>query len=244
LSCPLRIIDSPWDPNSLTGGFELARQTNIALDACKYEICLYIQADEILHEDEYDLLRRDLNLFEKDSDIEALAFQWIHFYGNYETVVEARGWYRREIRAIRKSAGLRSFRDAQGFRIPVGEGWRKPKTALSLGHYRHYGWVRPPKEMAQKHSEFSTLWSKTGNPVVTHPAEIYPPVFGMKRYTGNHPKVMESRIQPLKEFDPFVGRKLRFHPKHFFYALSGFLETFFDWRPGEFRNYEQVKIYE
>ena len=95
LKCPLKIINSPWDPSSLKGGLELSRQTNIALDACSHDVCVYIQADEILHEDEYPTFMRDLARFEKDLSVDALAFQWIHFLGTYQPIIEYRRWYRR-----------------------------------------------------------------------------------------------------------------------------------------------------
>lgn len=245
LKCPLKIINSPWDPSSLKGGLELSRQTNIALDACSHDVCVYIQADEILHEDEYPTFMRDLARFEKDLSVDALAFQWIHFYGNYQTIIESRKWYRREIRAVRRSSGIRSFLDAQGFRIPDGSPrWKKPRGAVSLAHYRHYGWVRNPVEMAKKNSEFHTLWHGKDHNLHTLPSEVYPPLYGMKQYFGQHPLVMQSRVKELKAFDPFFGKKLHFHPKHLLYSLSQFLEDFFDWRPGEFRNFVPVETYD
>jgi hypothetical protein len=245
--CELRIIDSPWDPQSQKGGLELSRQTNIALDACQNEVCIYIQGDEVLHEDEHAKFRRDLTLFEKDPDVEALAFQWLHFYGNYNTIIESRKWYRREVRALKKSSGLRSYQDAQGFRIPEGgspsTSWRKPRTALSTAHFRHYGWVKPPQVMSQKFSETSSLWLGE-NKLVVHPEHIFRPLYGMKHYTGSHPKVMQERVKAAKGSDPFEGKSLPFHWKHLFFRISDFLESFFDWRPGEFRNYKLKKVYD
>ena len=60
LPCELVLIDSPWDPNNNKGGLELSRQTNIALAHCRHEVCIYIQADEVLHEEDYPTFLKDL----------------------------------------------------------------------------------------------------------------------------------------------------------------------------------------
>jgi hypothetical protein len=49
----VRIIESVWpldDPKKKREGLILSEQTNLALDACKNDWCLYIQADEVIHE--------------------------------------------------------------------------------------------------------------------------------------------------------------------------------------------------
>jgi glycosyltransferase involved in cell wall biosynthesis len=112
LACPLVIIHSPWNKNNIQGGSELANQTNIALSHCKNELCFYIQCDEVLHEDDYELLRQDFIRLQNNTRAQALVLQWVHFYGNFHTYVHSRKWYRREIRVIKKSSGLKSFSDA------------------------------------------------------------------------------------------------------------------------------------
>ena len=49
----IKIIDTVWDPSKRAGGSILSEQTNIALSACQKEWVLYIQMDEVLHEDDY-----------------------------------------------------------------------------------------------------------------------------------------------------------------------------------------------
>ncbi len=119
LPCPLVILDSPWDAASQKGGLELSRQTNIALEACRGDVVVYLQGDEVFHEADSTSVREDLARLRDDPDVDALAFGWLHFYGTYATVMHSRQWYRHEVRAFKKAAGLRSYGDAQGFRIPV-----------------------------------------------------------------------------------------------------------------------------
>src|SRR5690606_24396434 len=114
------------------GGLELSRQTNLALDSCRHEVCIYLQSDEVLPEADAELLQRDLERFENDPKTFGLALHWVHFYGDYLHTVANRKWYRREVRAVKRSSGVRSFGDAQGFRIPGARknSWKKIPAAL------------------------------------------------------------------------------------------------------------------
>ena len=47
----IKIITTEWDPLFNVKGRILAQQTNIALYQCKGDWCLYLQADEVLHDD-------------------------------------------------------------------------------------------------------------------------------------------------------------------------------------------------
>src|SRR5262245_64112204 len=48
----LRIIETVWDQAQFVRGASNAVQTNIALDACRGDWAIYLQADEVLHEDD------------------------------------------------------------------------------------------------------------------------------------------------------------------------------------------------
>jgi hypothetical protein len=244
LACPLRIVVSPWDARNIKGGLELSRQTNIALEACAHESCLYIQGDEVLHEDDYPIFRADLERFEREDDIDALAFAWVHFYGNFETYVESRAWYRREIRAVKKSRGLRSYSDAQGFRIEKEKGaWKKPRAALSRARYLHYGWVRPPETMARKSESFDRLWHGNARDGIHKAENVYPPHFGMKRFQGTHPRVMHERVEALRGFDPFEGQKPKQNLRYWKLWSSWQWEAATGCRIGEFKNFSSLRTY-
>lgn len=239
--CSLRIVDSPWDAANLKGGLELSRQTNIALDACRGEVCFYLQSDEVLHDRDAEILQADLKRFEADADVEALALTWAHFYGSFDRVVTSRNWYRREVRVFKKAAGLRSVGDAQGFRIPQeGGALRKPRVALSRARVLHYGWVRPPALMAAKTGNFDKLW---GHNRVHDPDKIFTAQYGMQAWTEPHPLVMRERVESMQGFDPLAG-KPPVRNKNFWKAITtDWVERLTGWRPGEYRNYELVKKY-
>lgn len=244
LACKLVIIDSPWDPKNTKGGLELSRQSNIALNHCQHEVCLYIQADEVLHEDDYPIFKRDLERFELDSEVDALAFEWIHFYGDFNTYVESRQWYRREIRAIKKSKGLKSYGDAQGFRIFESENvWKKPRAALSEARYLHYGWVRPPKVMAQKSEDLDRLWHGSQNDGKHNEENVYPPLFGMKPFQKTHPAIMKQRIEEYKDFHPLRGKVPTKNKRYWRLWADAQFEKLTGYRMGEYKNYSQLKKY-
>lgn len=258
LPCPLVIVDSPWDPASLKGGLELSRQTNIALKACRHDVCVYLQSDELLHEADHELLRADLARFERDSEVDALALTWVHFYGTFDTVVRSKNWYRREVRVVKRSRGLKSYGDAQGFRIPVDrfdrptEGadvvrWKKPRTALSAARCLHYGWVRPPEVMARKSETLDRLWHGSARDGQHNADNAYPILFGLESFDDVHPVLMQPRIadfeKKLPGFNPFRDQALKKDASYWRLYVSDVLERSFGWRPGEFRNYRIVKRY-
>lgn len=244
IQCPLRIINSPWDPTNLKGGFELSKQTNIALDHCAHEICFYLQADEGLDENEYDIIRRDLKTFASDADVDALSFQWRHFYGNFSHTIANRKWYRKEARVIKKSSGLRSYKDAQGFRILQADGsWRKGRAALSMAHVNHYGWVRPPTQMIEKTISFDRLWHGNGAPRIKADENIYVKQFGVRPFEGHLPSYIAPRAQSLKGYNPFAGQSITDWKQFISLWLADIVERTTGWRIGEYSSYKYLKRY-
>src|SRR5215470_17601387 len=62
----LRIIETTWDRDQFVRGASNAVQTNIALAACSGDWALYLQADEVLHEDDHGPLLERLRAYEDD----------------------------------------------------------------------------------------------------------------------------------------------------------------------------------
>ena len=145
----VRIFETVWplnDPQKKKSGLILSEQTNLALEQCVYDWCFYIQADEVLHEDDLPLIRKAVEQAAKDEELEAVVFEYRHFYGSFNVIQETRSAYRREMRLVRKSSGAKSFGDAQSFRKPDGS---KLKALLSTARIFHYGWVRTPDAMKE-----------------------------------------------------------------------------------------------
>jgi glycosyltransferase involved in cell wall biosynthesis len=188
----IRIIDASWDDDRKEAIY--ADLTNVALDQCSGDWCLYIQADEVLHEDDAPRLRDRCEALLADQRVEGLLFDYLHFFGDYHHVQRGHGWYQREIRAIRNGIGVRSVRDAQSFRYPDQ---RRITVAPARVRIFHYGWVRHPRFMQAKVKEF---WShrRTAEQVEEEYGGQeqfdYGPLGRLTRFTGTHPEVMRSRI--------------------------------------------------
>jgi hypothetical protein len=185
----IKIFDSFWDPNKTKGGLMLSEKTNEALDRCSYDWCFYLQADEVVHEQDLNRIHEAIKRADKDPRVQGLLFKYIHFYGSYSTIAASRKWYRNEVRVVRRSSGIQSHNDAQGFRVN-GE---KPVVIPANARIFHYGWVKPPKMMGQKTKLLSRWWhgAKKDNDFENFQ---YDRQYGLRAYTGSHPAVMRELI--------------------------------------------------
>jgi glycosyltransferase involved in cell wall biosynthesis len=191
----IRIVDTEWDDSLREGGRVLAVETNKALAAVapQSDWCVYIQGDEVLHEDGLPAVREAMRTADDRAD--GLLFAYTHFYGSYDYVGASAGWYRHEIRAIRPGRGIFSYRDAQGFRKAPD----RPLNVVRVGAtVHHYGWVKEPAAMQRKQESFHRMWHDDAW-VAQHvvPAEAFD--YGrelrhLARFTGTHPAVMAERI--------------------------------------------------
>lgn len=146
----VRILLSKWpldDPEKKRGGQILADQTNLALQATQNEWVLYLQADEVLHEEDREAFLEQLKRANAQPEVQGLVFDYVHFYGSYGVTQTSRSAYRREVRCVRKSSGARSVGDAQSFLGPTGQ---KLQVIKANARVFHYGWVRPPEAMREK----------------------------------------------------------------------------------------------
>ena len=232
----IHILETEWDDSLREGGQVLAVETDKAFQAipAEYDWCFYIQADECVHEADYAAIRAGMEKYLDDSQTEGLLFNYRHFYGSYDFTGAGRKWYRREVRIIRNNKQIRSYRDAQGFRMDTG---RKLNVRLIPAHIYHYGWVKHPAAQQRKQQNFNRLW---------HSDEVVEARVGqaeqydydgsepLLKYEGTHPAVMLPRIQAINW--RFAGDPLgaRWSWKD---LLSNQVERLTGWRPGEYRNY-------
>lgn len=188
----VRLILTHWpleDEEKRKGGLILSEQTQLALEACQYDWCFYLQADEVFHENSKEHLTTCFERTLQEPSIEAWIFQYEHFYGSYGVVQRSRSAYRREVRMVRKSAGIKSVGDAQSFRHSSD---RKLQAALTDLLIHHYGWVRPPEVMAYKTQFMDSLYHSQGGG--TGENHRYKRIWGLEDFRGSHPKVMDSWI--------------------------------------------------
>ncbi len=238
----IKCFESIWplnDEAKRKGGRILADQTNLALEKCKGQWCLYLQADELLHEKELAGIRQTLENEPKTT--QGLVFGYYHFYGTYNVIQTSRSSYRREIRIIRNGLNIQSTGDAQSFRHSDGS---KIQARLTPFHIFHYGWVRPQQKMKEKTNFMDSLYHGGKASEQTEPATgnnyLYKRIVGLRQFKDTHPQLMQKRIQSATTFD-FAKAPFVFHFKDIWKVVSGWIERLTGYRPFEFKNYRLVK---
>jgi glycosyltransferase involved in cell wall biosynthesis len=231
----IRIIHTIWDTDLREGGKVLAIETDKALAAIseKADWAIYLQADECLHEDDYDSIRAAMQQALHHKKVDGLLFKYRHFYGSYDYLGDSRTWYRNEIRIIRAHQGITSWKDAQGFRKNA----RKLKVKEINACVYHYGWVRPPDKMMAKSLEANRYWHDDQWINERFDADKdfdYSQIDSIALFKGTHPKVMHQRIAARNwSFNRDPSNK-RFSLKE---ACLYYIEKWTGWRIGEYKNY-------
>ncbi len=232
----IKIFDAHWDLNKTKGGLILSEKTNEALARCANNWCLYIQGDEVLHEEDYPKLRANLKKFENDPQVQGLLFKYTHFYGSYDVIATSRNWYRSEIRAIKKDTGIQSVGDAQGFRVHGQKAYVRNSGARVF----HYGWVKPPESMRTKKKLLDRLWHGT-NRDEENKSFDFQRSYGLRKFKGPHPKVMQPRVAKQSwKFSPNM-RLSDWDLTNVNYLASDVFEKVFRFRIGEYKNYRLIK---
>ncbi len=199
-----------WDMTKRAGGAVLAEQTNLALARCTGDWAVYLQTDELLHEDEIKGIRARLEQH-LNSPIEGLSFSYLHFYGSYRTVQDNWcRWYWREVRAIKTGIGVVSVGDAAGFKIDIGGRLRRLIRVDSGAHVYHYGWSRPPAVMSEKRQHVQGFY-QGDEPVAATPAapveagNPYHHLGHLRRFNAAHPALMDGLIAAQDwKFEPHI----------------------------------------
>lgn len=189
----IKIIDRKWDEQLYRNSQIFRHETNFALSQCTGDWCFYIQADEVIHEDDYDVIRNACNAHLNDNKVEGLLFNYRHFWGDYNHFLPFHGWYRNEIRIIRNNIGVQSVKDAQSFRI----GDRKLNVASIPARIFHYGWVRPPERMGKKKKEHDNIHQGNATSTLRNKVEYfnYGNLSRIPLYKETHPGIMQQRIE-------------------------------------------------
>ena len=234
----ITIIETVWDDTIKKGGRVLAMETNKAMDAIPDDIdwCFYIQADEVVHEKFHPVILKETEQQLDNPDVEGLLFNYLHFWGTFDYVGVSRTWYRREIRLIKNKRLIRSYKDAQGFRINN----RKLNVKQIDAYIYHYGWVRPPETIKAKIRIFKTLYftgGKLEEELNKANAFDYSAIDAVSLFEGTHPKVMEGLVNRLNWHVQLDGDKIKFNLKdHLLYLV----EKKFGYRLFEYKNYKII----
>jgi hypothetical protein len=189
----IRVIESEWSSDYRAGGLALSHHTNLALEQCAGDWCVYIQADEVLHEDSIPAMKAAMRQELANPQAQGLLVNYTHFYGSYWTEVYSFGWYYREVRVVRRDPSIRSCGDAQGFRTTSGE---KLLVKNSGGRYFHYGYALEPGQARVKLGNLSEVYANTKScaELAQRPARFYEDDQKVKPFRGAHPATMRETI--------------------------------------------------
>jgi glycosyltransferase involved in cell wall biosynthesis len=233
----IKILHTIWDDTLREGGRVLADETNKAFQAIAADSdwAFYIQGDEVVHEKYLDAIHRGMLRWKDDLSVDGLLFGYQHFYGSYDYVGESSTWYRREIRVIRSTKNIYSYRDAQGFRKGQNE---KLRVKLIAAQIYHYGWVKHPKAMQKKQQTFQKLWHDdqwVKENVKPADAFDYSNIDALRRFSDTHPQVMLPRIEQKNwAFEYDISRNNRSLKER----IKNWIKEKTGWNIGEYRNYK------
>jgi hypothetical protein len=203
----INIIESVWDESLRKDGLIYSQQTNIALSHCQGDWAFYIQADEVLHEDDVPVLRRSMERHLSNPSVKGLLFRYLHFIADYWST---NPWfYHKAVRVIRNNGDIESCGDAVGFHFKPTQQYLQsgPKEWLAPSGARmfHYGWVKDPKTMLEKKREQAAVYHGTNLPPaaakeLTGDAFRFEDYAILKEFAGSHPAVMTARIASARRW--------------------------------------------
>ena len=184
----IKIIESEWNNNMQDRGYVYGQQKMIAQFNCSGDWAFYIECDELYHENDLKKIKNSMQQYKDDPSVEALVVNFLHFYGNANSIINSPGWYRSEARIIKNN--IRSY-------APDGLFWlildsnkrgRYPRCKNIGINCHHYGWVRSQEQMNLKSKKVQKYW---GNSSV----EIDYKKMDQKiihKFRGTHPKIIQK----------------------------------------------------
>jgi glycosyltransferase involved in cell wall biosynthesis len=187
----IRIIQTQWNEKMQDRGFVYAQQKMIAQYNCTGDWAFYLEGDEVLHEDDLPKIKASMENHLNNPEVEALAFDYHHFFGSPDWVAVSPAWYRQECRIIRNS--IRSWAPDGLFFVVMDKNkkGRYPKAALTGAPIYHYGHVRSVEAMAEKVQRIGKYWNQD------HPLfngyQIDPQA--IKPFKGTHPAIVKTWLE-------------------------------------------------
>lgn len=241
----VKIVDTVWDLEMRKNGKIFAQQSNLGLDNVTGDWVIHIQADEVLHEDTLQILKKEIYDNDKIQNVEGLLFPFYHFWGDFCYIRNTRRTHNYEIRAFKNKGVVRSYRDSQGFRkydsieaYAEGQKGEKLKVVKVNVPIYHYSYVRNPKLMAKKTNFFHRFWH-SDEQLKEKKSEVfdYNDVDKLELFQGKHPKYVREFIKSKDwdfNYDPSRSTmSLKYRILYHFEKLTGI-------RPFAYKNYKLI----
>jgi hypothetical protein len=194
----IKIINTVWNEkikanSNMINGFVYGQQKSIALFNCTGDWAFYLEGDEVVHEDDLEKIKNAMEKYKDDDDVEALVFDYIHFYGNKNTYAWGHGWYRTEVRIVKNTIPVWAPKGLFFVVQTHNKKGRYPKAAHTHATIYHYGWVRSEKQMNEKLQKTKNAWGKQGKT-----SKIKTVKYGnidpylLREFKGTHPLVIKE----------------------------------------------------
>lgn len=191
-------FESPWNLNNINEkGTEFSIQTNKSIAQCSGDWIFLLQADEAVHENDFDLIKKSICSADKNG-VDAFSMVRLYFYGDIDTIRE--DWTHPIVRLFRKGTrvsdgdAMNTSGSARLCDLPcciyhysrIGDPSIISRRILSLDRFFHPAEKLLP-EGELKPYDFSTrkfdCMSKPGVDVGNENVDsVY------KRFSGTHPK--------------------------------------------------------
>jgi hypothetical protein len=235
----IRILSSDWDDAEKIGDPVMRRHTDLALEQCTGDWCVYIQGDEVLHEDGIPAMHSSMGRELTNPAVQGLLVDYTHFYGSYWTEVYSLGWYYKEVRVVRRDSRIRAWGGAQGFRTTDGQ---KLRVKNSGGRYFHYGFALEPAQAAKKIGNLAELYGDQEklDEVKARPARFYHDDQKVKPFKGTHPAVMRDTVAAANWTYASRNPLVRFRRDYFWEDLALLLRRCAGITLGVHKNYRLI----
>jgi glycosyltransferase involved in cell wall biosynthesis len=200
------IVQTRWNEKMQDRGFVYAQQKMIALYNCTGDWAFYLEGDEIVHEDDLPKIRACMEQHLNNPEVEALAFDYYHFFGSPQWLATSPAWYRRECRIIRNTIRVFAPDGLYFVAMDKNKNGRYPKAALVNAPIYHYGNARSIATMQEKNQRIGRYWGKDHslfNGYQIDPQALTP-------FTSTPPSVVKDWItnEAEQNFTPDPNHKL------------------------------------
>ena len=202
------IIQTHWNEKMQDRGFVYAQQKMIAHYNCTGDWAFYLEGDEVLHEDDLPKIRLAMEQSFHNPEVEALAFDYYHFFGSPNWLAVSPAWYRQECRIIRNTIRVWAPDGLYFVVMTKNKQGRHPKAKLVNAPIYHYGHVRSIEAMREKNKRVGKYWQHD------HPLfngyQIDPQA--LSAFKGQHPAIVSTWLKTEAEqnFSP----DLSYQPTH------------------------------
>ena len=198
----IKIVDVAWNENMHDRGFVYGQQKMIAQYQCQGDWAFYLEADEVLHAADLDKIYSSMKTYLDDPEVEALYFDFFHFYGTpFQTGIAG---YRQAPRIIRNS--IRTIAPDGLFWVVLDKNkrGRYPRARHAGASIYHYGHCRDVAKMNEKLRQVGKYWGDT-QPEFKGYGNI--DTAELREFNLQHPALMSKWIaeEAEREFEQVTG---------------------------------------